>query len=83
MKKHRLSLGFADQVRSVTVTTPDDEPRPWDRDSQLRYVGTPTPRVDGEQRVTGRAMYTFDVALRGMLPPVELLSKSPVRSSQP
>lgn len=45
-KNVRLRLGFADQLREVTVTTPKDEPRPWDADSALTVVGQPTPRVE-------------------------------------
>lgn len=30
-------------------------------------VGKPTPRIEGEEKVTGRAIYTVDVSLPGML----------------
>jgi CO/xanthine dehydrogenase Mo-binding subunit len=33
----------------------------------LKVVGHPTPRIDAEERVTGRAKYTNDVQLPGML----------------
>ncbi len=32
-----------------------------------QIVGNPTPRVDGEQKVTGKAVYAVDVTLPGML----------------
>ncbi|HWP60417.1 MAG TPA: xanthine dehydrogenase family protein molybdopterin-binding subunit [Candidatus Acidoferrales bacterium] len=32
-----------------------------------RVVGKPTPRIEGEEKVTGRAVYTVDVSLPGML----------------
>jgi len=32
-----------------------------------RVVGRPTPRVEGEEKVTGAAVYTVDVSLPGML----------------
>jgi xanthine dehydrogenase molybdenum-binding subunit len=35
--------------------------------SPLKVVGHPTPRIDAEERVTGRAKYTNDVQLPGML----------------
>lgn len=44
-----------------------EEPRPWGSDASLGVVGRPTPRVDGSERVSGRAVYTYDVALPGML----------------
>ena len=34
---------------------------------KLNTVGTPTPRVDGLERVTGRAIYSADIQLPGML----------------
>src|SRR3954462_1689106 len=33
----------------------------------LEVVGKPTPRIDATERVTGRAKYTWDVQLPGML----------------
>ena len=36
-------------------------------DATLTAIGKPTTRVDGPQRVTGRARYTQDIALPGML----------------
>ena len=35
--------------------------------SELRYVGKPFPRVDGADKVTGRAKYTGDIQLSGTL----------------
>ena len=32
-----------------------------------QIIGNPTPRVDGEQKVTGKAVYAVDVTLPGML----------------
>jgi xanthine dehydrogenase YagR molybdenum-binding subunit len=34
---------------------------------EFRFIGQPTPRVDGREIVTGRAKYTQDIKLRGML----------------
>ncbi len=39
----------------------------WPADTELRQVGKPRPRVDGVQRVSGRARYTTDLFLPGML----------------
>ena len=33
----------------------------------LKYIGKPIPRVDGYEKVTGRALYTPDIDLPGML----------------
>ncbi|HEY2988887.1 MAG TPA: xanthine dehydrogenase family protein molybdopterin-binding subunit [Candidatus Binatia bacterium] len=35
--------------------------------TEKRVVGIPAPRVEGEQKVTGRAVYAVDVVLPGML----------------
>lgn len=35
--------------------------------AEKRVVGIPTPRVEGEQKVTGRAVYALDAVLPGML----------------
>lgn len=39
----------------------------WPPDTEFDVVGKSVPKVDGYQRVTGRATYTYDVHLRGML----------------
>jgi len=66
-RKEKLKLGFPGAEKAVEVTIPDGEPRPWDLDSKLAVVGTAVPRADGPAKVTGRAKYTYDVNLPGML----------------
>jgi xanthine dehydrogenase YagR molybdenum-binding subunit len=39
----------------------------WAAQAPLRFVGRRTQRIDGPERVTGKAPYTFDVELPGML----------------
>jgi xanthine dehydrogenase YagR molybdenum-binding subunit len=46
---------------------PADQPTPWGPNAELRLVGKPTRRVDGALKVTGRARYTTDVQLPGLL----------------
>jgi xanthine dehydrogenase YagR molybdenum-binding subunit len=43
--------------------------KPWDADSwaQFEQVGKPRPRAEAPLKVTGRAKYTYDVKLPGML----------------
>jgi xanthine dehydrogenase YagR molybdenum-binding subunit len=43
------------------------EPQSEPKAPEYRIIGRPTPRVDGREVVTGRARYTQDVKLRGML----------------
>jgi xanthine dehydrogenase YagR molybdenum-binding subunit len=46
---------------------PTDEPPPLAQNSELTYIGKPTPRYDGEAKATGRGRYTADIQLPGML----------------
>jgi xanthine dehydrogenase YagR molybdenum-binding subunit len=50
-----------------TLVDEDDELEPWPDDPELSLVGRPAPRLDGLVRATGRARYTVDVVLPGML----------------
>ncbi len=62
-----LTLGFAGGTREVAVVIPDAEPTPWQWGEKFSVVGVPTPRADGPLKATGRAPYTYDVQLPGML----------------
>jgi xanthine dehydrogenase YagR molybdenum-binding subunit len=53
----------ADEYKMVETT---DLPR-WEPDASLLVVGRPLPRVEGVEKVTGRARYAADVYLPGLL----------------
>lgn len=55
--------GLTQKERQVPV----DEPPPLPQNSELTFIGKPTPRWDGAQKVSGRGKYTADVHLPGML----------------
>ena len=38
-----LKIGYQGHFTTVTRSIPEDEPPPWDADSQLRVVGRPVP----------------------------------------
>ena len=60
-------VSYADLVKEQPLAgaIPDDVPlRPR---SEWRYLGKPRPRVEAREIVTGRATYTADVRLPGML----------------
>jgi xanthine dehydrogenase YagR molybdenum-binding subunit len=69
--------GFPSQARGVAPS--DAKPmevhasvgdiKPWDADSWAGFeqVGKPRPRMEGPLKVTGRAKYTYDIKLPGML----------------
>lgn len=50
-----------------TVELPSRNPDPWQGDAELHVVGQRVPRMDALEKVTGRARYTADVQLPGML----------------
>jgi xanthine dehydrogenase YagR molybdenum-binding subunit len=67
MAKRKTRAGFAGNEKEIEVDVPDDEPAIWGADAKLRTVGTAVPRVDGLVKAAGRAEYTADVNLPGML----------------
>src|SRR5262249_13807940 len=62
-----VKAGPAAAPKSLEVhPAPGDLP-PWDLDSKLRVATGRHARLDGPLKVTGRAKYTFDLSLPGML----------------
>lgn len=49
------------------VEVPAFEPEPWGDEAALSIVGGRVPRMDAEEKVTGRARYTTDIVRPGML----------------
>jgi CO/xanthine dehydrogenase Mo-binding subunit len=49
----------------------------WGPDAPLSVVGKPLPRVEGAEKVTGRARYAYDVRLPGLLYAAVLRSPHP------
>jgi xanthine dehydrogenase YagR molybdenum-binding subunit len=66
-----------DGVERVTRQVPVDEPPPLAENATLRVIGQRLPRLDAIQKVTGRARYTFDVQLPGMLYARRVVSSVP------
>ena len=54
-----------------------DEPPPLPENAKLKVIGKPLPRLDAVQKVTGKARYTFDVQLPGMLYARRVVSSVP------
>lgn len=63
----KIVVGFKDQRSEINLKLPDDEPTPWDLDTKLTVAGKAHPRVEAVAKVTGRAKYTHDMNLPGML----------------
>ncbi len=73
---YRSLGGQPDRLERRTVTKEDQDAPPWDANTPLRHVGGDLDRVDGLAKATGRAKYTYDVALPGMLQ--AMILRSPV-----
>jgi xanthine dehydrogenase YagR molybdenum-binding subunit len=56
-----------ERLDQISRRVPLDEPPPLPENAMLRAIGKSIPRFDAVQKVTGRARYTFDVQLPGML----------------
>jgi xanthine dehydrogenase YagR molybdenum-binding subunit len=67
MAQHQAKVGLPSKPETLTVNLPDGDLPPWDLDSKLTVVKGRHPRLEGPLKVTGRAKYTFDIQLPGML----------------
>ena len=67
-KSQRVLYGIVgEHLEQVTRQVPADEPPPLPKNDELTVIGKPVHRMDAVLKVTGRARYTFDVQLPGML----------------
>lgn len=67
MPKTKVKVGFPGKTKDLEITLPEGELPPWGADETLRYVGTDVRRIDAADKLTGRAKYTYDVRVPGML----------------
>jgi xanthine dehydrogenase YagR molybdenum-binding subunit len=65
----QAKAGFPSDPKPMEVHAAVGDIKPWDADSwaQFEQIGRPRPRSEGPLKVTGRAKYTHDVKLPGML----------------
>ncbi len=66
-KNVKLNVGVEDNLKEISVEIPDNAPKPWDGADKLNFIGGKTARVDGKEKTSGRAKYTFDIQWPGML----------------
>ncbi|MFZ1290061.1 MAG: xanthine dehydrogenase family protein molybdopterin-binding subunit [Melioribacteraceae bacterium] len=66
-KKVELYVGLNDNLEKITSSIPDNEPKPWDGKDRLKFIGKRVPRIDGHFKTTGKAKYSVDIQLPGML----------------
>jgi xanthine dehydrogenase YagR molybdenum-binding subunit len=66
-----------DGLTQVARQVPLDEPPPLPKNDELTVIGKPVQRMDAVLKVTGRARYSFDVQLPGMLYGCQVVSTVP------
>ncbi len=59
------NLLYHEEFREMETEEPEEVPSP--EKEKFKIIGDYTPRIDGERIVTGRAPFTHDIKLRGML----------------
>ena len=59
------NLLYHEEFRDIETEEPEVAPSP--EEDKFNIIGTPTQRIDAKRIVTGRAPYTHDIKLRGML----------------
>jgi hypothetical protein len=77
--ERKLQVGVAGALAGKKRKVPEGEPPAWDGSARLQIVGQKMKRIDGPEKVTGRARYCFDVQLPGMLHAVLVRASSPRR----
>lgn len=67
MKKVKVTIQENGEPKDIEIEVPDTGEGGWGDVSQMRYINGRHTRVDAIEKVTGRAKYTLDVNLPGML----------------
>ncbi len=63
----KVKSEFEGRVFEESIVVEGEGLSAWEPDAALKYVGKRMTRVDGAERVSGKAQYTADVQLPGML----------------
>jgi xanthine dehydrogenase YagR molybdenum-binding subunit len=63
----KTKIEIEGRVHEETVVVERDEPAAWEAEREFSQVGKSANRVDGRERVTGAARYTYDVHPTGLL----------------
>lgn len=62
-----VKAGWEGAPKTLEVKAAEGDLKPWDLDSKLSVVKGRHPRLEAPLKVTGRAKYTYDISLPGML----------------
>ncbi len=63
----KTQVEFEGRIMEQAALIQGPQPPPWPQEAHLNVVGSSSPRVDGFERVTGRAQYSHDVRPPGTL----------------
>ncbi|MBI4330835.1 MAG: xanthine dehydrogenase family protein molybdopterin-binding subunit, partial [Chloroflexi bacterium] len=75
-RKVKTVVEVEGHLEEVEVEVPEEDLPPW-KEGELSWVGKGLPRVEGLEKCTGRARYTCDIQLPGMLYGMILRSPHP------
>jgi xanthine dehydrogenase YagR molybdenum-binding subunit len=62
-----VKAGWEGAPKTLEVKAAEGDLKPWDLDSKLKVVKGRHPRLEAPLKVTGKAKYTYDISLPGML----------------
>jgi len=62
-----VKAGWEGAPKTLEVKAAEGDLKPWDLDSKLKVVKGRHPRLEAPLKVTGKAKYTYDINLPGML----------------
>ncbi len=66
-KKVKIIVNEAGHPVEKEIEVQDDVNLAWGSPKDLKYLGHRITRIDGPEKVTGRARYTYDINLPGLL----------------
>ncbi|MGI8907256.1 MAG: xanthine dehydrogenase family protein molybdopterin-binding subunit [Candidatus Sumerlaeaceae bacterium] len=67
MAQRKITVGTEKLSIELQIDVPEEMAPVWDLSKSLEVVGTSVPRLDGPDKVTGRAKYTYDINPPGLL----------------
>jgi len=65
--KMKAKAGFEGKPVEMDINPAEGDLKPWDLDTKFDVMKGRYPRIEGPLKVTGRAKYTYDIKLPGML----------------
>jgi len=63
----KVKTEFEGRISEESIVVEGEGLTPWEAGADLKHVGRRVSRVDGAERVSGKAQYTADIQLPGML----------------